>query len=96
MQRISKPAQAGTLESGDIMITVSPKDDSAIDIELESIVMLQYGQAIRQVIGETLSTHGFSGIYVKATDRGALDFTVRARTMTALVRAGGKLKEHLP
>ena len=46
-----KPAQAGTLESNDIMITVAPgAQGSGVSLELESIVFAQYGQAIRKTI----------------------------------------------
>lgn len=94
MQKIVKTAQAGTLESGDIMIIISPRDGTNV-VELESAVALQYGDAIRQVIDEVLTAHEILGVYVRATDRGALDCTVRARAMTALARAGVCLKENL-
>ena len=87
-------AQAGTLESSDIMITLSQgSPGSGLKIELESIVMAQYGEAIRRVITETVSEQGIADIYIKAVDRGALDCTIRARTLTALARAGAGPKE---
>ena len=87
-------AQAGTLESSDIMITLSQGlPGSGLKIELESIVMAQYGEAIRRVITETVNEQGIADIYIKAVDRGALDCTIRARTLTALARAGAGPKE---
>ena len=87
-------AQAGTLESSDIMITLSQgSPGSGLKIELESIVMAQYGEAIRRVITETVNGQGIADIYIKAVDRGALDCTIRARTLTALARAGAGPKE---
>jgi citrate lyase subunit gamma (acyl carrier protein) len=87
-------AQAGTLESSDIMITLSQgSPGSGLKIELESIVMAQYGEAIRRVITETVNEQGIADIYIKAVDRGALDCTIRARTLTALARAGAGPKE---
>ncbi|BBB89986.1 MAG TPA: citrate lyase acyl carrier protein [Methylomusa anaerophila] len=89
MATVTKPAQAGTLESSDIVVTVAPgQPGSGIVIELESIVLAQYGQAIRQTITATLTENDITDIYIKAVDRGALDCTIRARTLAALGRAG--------
>lgn len=89
-----RQAQAGTLESNDIVITVGPQDEGAgIVVDLQSLVLAQYGEQIRTVIEETVKAQGIADIYIKAVDRGALDCTVRARTLTALSRAGAALKE---
>ena len=89
-----KPSQAGTLESNDIVITVGPRDEGAgMVVELQSLVLVQYGEQIRKVIEDTVRAQGIADIYIKAVDRGALDCTVRARTLTALLRAGVALKE---
>lgn len=91
-----KPAQAGTLESNDIMITVAPGEKGGgIVLELESIVLAQYGQAIRRTIEAMLAEQNVTDIYVKAVDRGALDCTIQARTLAALARAGIILREEL-
>lgn len=92
MEKLLKTAQAGTLESNDIMITVAP-GLSGIKIELDSIVLPQYGDAITQMIKKTIEEQGIADIMVKAVDRGALDCTIRARTLAALGRAGAVLKE---
>ncbi len=87
-------AHSGTLESNDIMITLSVRPPgSGQQIEIQSIVMQQYGDAIRQTITDTLNYQGIIDIYVKAVDRGALDCTIKARLLTAAARAGFKLKE---
>lgn len=89
-----RTAQAGTLESNDIMITVAPRPaGSGSDIEISSIVMAQYGTAIRSVILATLNEQGVADVHIKAVDRGALDCTIQARVLTALTRAGVVLKE---
>jgi len=91
-----KPAQAGTLESNDIMITVAPgAQASGVVIELESIVLAQYGEAIRQTIAAVINRQNVTDIYVKAVDRGALDCTIQARTLAALDRAGAILQKEL-
>jgi citrate lyase subunit gamma (acyl carrier protein) len=93
MASLLKVAQAGTLESSDIMVTVAPGvEGSGTVIELESIVMAQYGDDIRLTLETTLAEQGYTDIYIKATDRGALDCTIRARLLTALGRAGAMLK----
>lgn len=93
MAPIFKTAQAGTLESSDIMVTAAPVNaGEGIIIELESIVFAQYGQEIRQVIEKTVVEQGITDVYIKAVDRGALDCTVQARTLAALSRAGAVLK----
>lgn len=85
--KINKIAKAGTLESNDILIMVAPEDGDNIDIELESIVMEQFGEDIEMTIKEKLRELGVSGIKVKAQDKGALDYTIKARVETAVGRA---------
>ena len=83
-----KIAVAGTLESGDIMIQIGPGE--GLQVELQSSVAAQFGRQIKSVITETLEGLGISDAYVKATDKGALDCTIRARVTAAAVRATGK------
>jgi len=83
-----KNAIAGTLESGDIMVTIGPGE--GLQIDLHSSVAAQFGRQIKSVITETLQGLGVSDAFVKATDKGALDCTIRARVTAAAVRATGK------
>ncbi|AFQ46076.1 citrate lyase acyl carrier protein [Desulfosporosinus meridiei] len=85
--KITKVAKAGTLESNDILIMVSPKDRGIIELDLESIVMQQFGEVIEQVILHKVQEMGVEGVSIKAQDRGALDYTIAARVETALNRA---------
>ncbi|MCR5152494.1 MAG: citrate lyase acyl carrier protein [Prevotella sp.] len=85
-----KDALAGTLESGDIMIQISPSEHEGVQIELNSTVEYQFGEQIKKVISDTLNEMGVTGVSVKATDKGALDCTIRARVTAAAVRATGK------
>lgn len=95
MKTVEKAAQAGTLESGDILVVVAPAtaEQDGIVIELQSLVMAQYGDAIRATIAATLQAQGVTQAAVQATDRGALDCTIRARVLTALARGGVALEE---
>jgi citrate lyase subunit gamma (acyl carrier protein) len=83
-----KTAMAGTLESGDIVIQIAPGD--GLQIDLQSSVSAQFGRQIKAVIAETLEGLGIENACVKATDKGALDCTIRARVTAAAVRATGK------
>ncbi|MBQ6763479.1 MAG: citrate lyase acyl carrier protein [Bacteroidales bacterium] len=83
-----KNAVAGTLESGDIMVQIAPGE--GLQVDLQSSVAAQFGRQIKAVITETLTGLGIDNAYVKATDKGALDCTIRARVTAAAVRATGK------
>ena len=85
-----KTAMAGTLESGDIFIQIAPNDNAGLHIDLDSTVAYQFGDQIKKVITETLQCLGIDQAEVKATDKGALDCTIRARVTAAAVRATGK------
>ncbi len=85
-----KVAQAGTLESGDILIRISPSEGQGLDIMLDSTVAYQFGSQIKKVIAETLEGLDIRDARVDATDKGALDCTIRARVTAAAVRATGK------
>lgn len=84
---IKKSAVAGTVESSDIMITVEPNEQQAITIDLDSSVEKQYGAEIRALIESTLTKMGVAAAKVTAVDKGALDCTIQARTLTAVHRA---------
>lgn len=81
-------AMAGTLESGDILIQVEPGE--GLQVDLQSSVSAQFGRQIKAVITDTLKGLGVENACIKATDKGALDCTIRARVTAAVVRATGK------
>ena len=76
------------MESGDIMVTISPGE--GLQINLQSSVEAQFGRQIRALIAETLEGLGIQDAHVDAIDKGALDCTIRARVTAAAVRATGK------
>ena len=84
---INKISKAGTVESNDIYIVMMPNPEGGIDLDLESIVMKQFGEDIRRVILQTLNEIGVENVIVKANDKGALDYTIKARVETAVKRA---------
>jgi len=84
---ISKISKAGTVESNDIYIVMMPNPNGGIELELESIVIKQFGEDIKRVILETLEELKVKNAMVKAQDKGALDYTIKARVETAVKRA---------
>lgn len=83
-----KPGQAGTVESNDIFVIVSPAEPgTGITINLVSPVVQKYGKQIQSVIRDTLLQLGVNDVLVSANDKGALDCTIRARITTAVARS---------
>ena len=88
---IAKRAVAGTMESSDIFVEVSP-GGQGLQIEVQSVVYHQYGEAIALAVREVLGQFQVENAVVRVNDRGALDCTIRARVETALRRAEGGQK----
>lgn len=82
---IQRMATAGSVESNDILIMIS-KGEGNIDIELESVVEKQFGDNIKKLIHDTLLEEGISDAKVIAKDKGALDFTIKARVRACIKR----------
>ncbi|MDY0289648.1 MAG: citrate lyase acyl carrier protein [Sphaerochaeta sp.] len=78
---------AGTMESSDIMVTVSKPTQAGITIELSSSVSKQFGKQIRGVILECAHKLGVMDASITAVDQGALDCVIKARVKTAIYRA---------
>lgn len=87
--KINQLAVAGTLESGDVMIRIAPLDTQDIDLQINSSVEKQFGEAIRATILEVLSRYDVRGVQLNVDDKGALDCILRARLETLLARASG-------
>lgn len=83
---ILKPVMVGSLESSDVLISLAPSDDGARHLDVESIVIKQYGRRITAVANEILDAAGVSSGLIRIQDRGALECTLRARLKTALDR----------
>ena len=77
-------ATAGTDESGDVVVTVTPADQT--QIILYTALRAQFGEAMKQTVGELLDAQQLTAL-VELHDRGALDWIIRARLETALARA---------
>lgn len=74
--------KTGTLESSDCMIEL--KESNELKIEIESIVFEQFGEQIYEVLKTTLDEYGVKTVFLRCIDKGALDYTIKARLKTAL------------
>ena len=83
---IKMAAVAGTLESSDCMVTVEP-GSGRIDLDLDSVVIRQYGRQIRKVIYDTLQNLEIDNVKLTVVDKGALDCTIKARIEAAVFRS---------
>ena len=81
---IQKSASAGTMESSDVYVQIEPS--ASLEIQVESVVYSQFGQAIREVVTEVLQEQGIEAASVRVIDRGALECVIRARVETAILR----------
>ena len=81
---ILKNASAGTMESSDAYVEVAPA--TGLQIQLESVVAQQFGEAIDAVVREVLAEQGVKNANVRVVDRGALECVIRARVETAIIR----------
>ena len=89
MSKIERTAVAGPMESSDVYVELSPCD-SDIEIELDSVVLDQFGDSIRASVQEVLDENGIESARISLVDRGALDCVIRARVETAIMRAKGE------
>ena len=85
---IVKIASAGTMESSDAYVEIEPA--ASLNIQLESVVLEQFGDEIRNVVGQVLQEQGVEKANVRIIDRGALECVLRARVETAVLRGKGE------
>lgn len=78
---------AGSIESNDALITV--KESDKLSVTVKSIVYDFFHEQIEKVIYDTLSEMGINKVEVICEDKGALDYTIKARLMTAINRMEG-------
>jgi citrate lyase subunit gamma (acyl carrier protein) len=86
--KIIKKAQAGTMQSSDLMVFVEPADE--LKVEIDSTVKKLFEHLIRAKIDAVLVARGVTTGIIRVTDRGALDYAIEARLEAALIRAGGE------
>lgn len=82
---IRNKAQAGTMQSSDMMVFVEPAD--GLVIEIDSTVLKQFEHLIRQRIEQQLQALDVTSGRIRVSDRGALDYAIDARIETAVRRS---------
>ena len=82
---IEKTAMAGTLESSDAQVTVSPTD--TLEVVIESSVINQYGRQIKATVEDVLDRLDIKQGLISVVDKGALDCTLKARVECAVFRS---------
>ena len=75
---------AGSLESNDVLVTV--KEAEGISLSIKSIVYDFFKTQIENVVRDTLSEMKIDNVSVELEDKGALDYTIKARLITAISR----------
>lgn len=84
--KIIKNASAGTMESSDVYVEITPAQ-SGISLEVESVVAGQFGSQITAAVQDVLNELQVESASVRVVDRGALECVIRARVETAVLRA---------
>ncbi|MBN2876410.1 MAG: citrate lyase acyl carrier protein [Bacilli bacterium] len=79
-----KIGTAGSKESNDCFVTVKESNDTQIIIE--SIVAAFFYDQIKAVIESTLAELNIKNIIVIVEDKGALDYTIKSRLISAIKR----------
>ncbi|CAK9886634.1 MAG: Citrate lyase acyl carrier protein [Candidatus Erwinia impunctatus] len=82
--KIIKDAIAGTLESSDLQVKVSPQE--TLEIVVHSSVIDQFGKQINATVREVLDKLQVSGGLIIFEDKGALDCAIKARVEIAVLR----------
>jgi citrate lyase subunit gamma (acyl carrier protein) len=75
---------AGSLESNDCLVTI--KDSDVLSIKVQSIVDAFYHDQIVELIQTVLEDVNMAHVDVTVIDKGALNYTIKARLLTALHR----------
>ena len=84
---VKREASAGTATKNDAQVTVSSCTEQEIQVELRSIVKFQFEDQIVQAAKSIAEEMGVTSVHIKIDDKGALDYVIRARTETALLRS---------
>lgn len=79
-------ASAGTLESSDCLVTVSPA--GKLDLQYKGANSTVFAERTMCLVESVAKEYDLKGAEISIQDQGALEITIRARIETALERAG--------
>ena len=83
--QIKQKAQAGTMQSSDLMVFLEPA--ATLKIEIDSTVKKQFEHLISQQVEAVLIKAEVTSGHIRINDRGALDYAIIARVEAGLKRA---------
>lgn len=89
----SRIGTAGRDKPQDCLVTVDLERKRGIKITLNSKMEKMFGEAIHKAVEDALKEVGVKAADVTVDDFGSLDFTIKARTKTAVARARGDENE---
>jgi len=89
--KIVRKAQAGTMQSSDLMVFLEPAPQ--LRIEIDSTVKKQFEHLIRHQVDAVLERFSITSGIIRISDRGALDYAIVARLETGLLRASADQRE---
>ena len=85
---IYRETQAGLDDRGDVVVYLSPDEKgTGVQLDIESRVMSMFGDQIRASVLDVIENYELTDLKVRVHDRGALDYVIRARLITAIERA---------
>lgn len=88
MTEIKREVTVGTDNKEDVVLTLSPvQEGSGISIEVMGKGARQFGDEIKTAVRAALQDMNVSDAAVQVQDNWAYDFTVRARTKAAVLKA---------
>ncbi len=77
-------ATAGTKESNDCFVTVKPADKRKVVIN--SVVGAFFYDQIKETVEKTLDELNADNVEIVIEDKGALDYTIKSRVISAVKR----------
>lgn len=89
MPQIVKPAIAGSLESSDVQIRIEPNPGKGIEVHLDSVVKMQFGESILATVNAVLADFGIADARLIINDKGAVDAAIKARMQAVVCRGAG-------
>lgn len=79
---------AGKQSKQDCLVKVELKEEGGLEISLTSSVGKLFGNQIRKAAADAAEELGIKHAFIEIIDDGCFDFGIKARTKTAIRRAG--------
>lgn len=85
--KLTTVGYAGSLESSDLYVVTKPNPGNGIKIEIDSVVKMQFGDAILETVNNVLKDLDISDAIIEINDKGALDSVIKSRVQASLFRS---------